>query len=115
MNSATIAGPCPDRPHPRSYLRQQFGISAERAATHQFVRGDALAERAQTKLARPAAEERCVSPRLLGSFRCLGELLDDPLALEPRNVIDEQHTVEVIDFVLDDGCEQAFDILFLQL
>jgi len=37
MNSATIAGPCPDRPHPRSYLRQQFGISAERAATHQFV------------------------------------------------------------------------------
>ena len=52
---------------------------------------------------------------LLRPPRRFGELLDDAIALEFGNVVDEQHPVEVIDLVLDAGGEQALGILFMQV
>src|SRR5579863_866034 len=40
----------------------------------------------------------------------LSELAQDDAALQRRNVVDEQHAVEVIDLVLDAGGEQALGI-----
>src|SRR5215469_11531372 len=37
----------------------------------------------------------------------LAELAQDDAALQRRNVIDEQHAIEMVDFVLDAGGEQA--------
>src|SRR5258708_39532249 len=58
---------------------------------------------------------RSVLSLLLRFLRCLGELLNDALALELRNVVDEQHAVDVIDFVLNAGGEQAFGVFFVPL
>src|SRR5215472_6444786 len=41
------------------------------------------------------------------TFGGFGEFLDDPVALELGEVIDEEHTVEMVDLVLHAGCEQA--------
>src|SRR5262245_41026887 len=41
-------------------------------------------------------------PRRLALGR-LGKFLDHPLALEPRDMVDEQHAVEMIDLVLQAG------------
>src|SRR5215469_7723461 len=40
----------------------------------------------------------------------LAELAQDDAALQRRDVIDEQHAVEMIDFVLDAGGEQVFGL-----
>jgi hypothetical protein len=54
------------------------------------------------------------SSRLLRPLRRLGELLGDALALELRNVVDEQHAIDVIDFVLNAGGKQAFSIFVVR-
>src|SRR6476659_285165 len=57
--------------------------------------------------------------RMAGSGRValgrLGELLDHPVALQLRQVVDEQHAVELVDLVLDAGREQSagLDLLLL--
>src|SRR4051812_41074834 len=53
--------------------------------------------------------------RPLAKLGRLGEFLDDAIALELGDVIDEQHAVEVVDLVLDAGGEQApgFDLVRL--
>src|SRR5688572_10783565 len=47
----------------------------------------------------------------------LGELLDHHLPLQPRNMVDEQDAVEVIDLVLQAGRQQAIrlDCLLLSV
>ena len=40
-------------------------------------------------------------------FGCLGEFLDDAIALELRDVVDEQHAVGMVDLVLETGPEQS--------
>src|SRR5262245_35654222 len=49
----------------------------------------------------------CPPSRRLLSLCLLLELAHDDVALEPRQEIDDQLAVEVVDFVLDGGCEQA--------
>src|SRR5689334_16080965 len=48
----------------------------------------------------------------LAELRGLGELLDDAVALELGDVIDEQHAVQMIDLMLNAGRKQAvgFDL-----
>src|SRR5580692_8776522 len=50
----------------------------------------------------------------LGGFL---ELLDHPVALELRDVVDEENAIEMVDLVLQDGGEQALgqDLAFLAL
>src|SRR5437868_983837 len=43
----------------------------------------------------------------------LGKLLDDPVALELREIIDEQHAVQMVDLVLNAGGENAGAVHFL--
>ncbi len=45
----------------------------------------------------------------------LGEFLHHHVALQPRYVVDEEHAVEMVDFVLQAGGEQAFGGQFLLL
>src|SRR3981081_4811240 len=52
---------------------------------------------------------------LFGPLRGLGEFLDDALALEPGDRVDEQDAVEVVDLVLDAGREQALGLDLLGL
>src|SRR3981081_1051825 len=52
---------------------------------------------------------------LFGPLRGLGEFLDDALALEPGDMVDEQDAVEVVDLMLDAGREQAFGLRPLRL
>ena len=44
---------------------------------------------------------------LRNPLRCLGVFLNDAVALELGDMIDEQHAVEVIDLVLQTGGEQV--------
>ena len=53
-----------------------------------------------------------------GLFRALcglGELLQNPVALQLRQVVDEQHAVQMVDLVLDAGCEQPFRLFLMHL
>src|SRR5438445_12781207 len=50
--------------------------------------------------------------RVLGRLR---EFLDDAAALEPRDVVDEEHAVEVVDLVLQAGGEEAVRLQLLRL
>src|SRR5262245_8245922 len=52
---------------------------------------------------------------LLGPLRRLGEFLDDAVALELGQVIDEQHAVEVVDLVLQAGGEQPVRLDLMRL
>ena len=47
--------------------------------------------------------------------RGLGEFLHHAVALQPREVIDEQHAVEMVDLVLEADGEQAVGLQFLRL
>src|ERR1700675_3209618 len=56
-------------------------------------------------------ERRAGSDRLFG-FEALrlDKFAQDDVALQRRNMVDEQHTLEVIHLVLDDGGEQALGL-----
>src|SRR4051812_2301340 len=64
--------------------------------------------------ARPMRREgRCRSARLsvlFGALGSFGEFLDDAVALELGDMVDEQDAVEVVDLVLDAGREQALGL-----
>src|SRR6056297_385236 len=49
------------------------------------------------------------------AFRCLGEFPDHPVALQLREVIDEQFSVEMVDFMLHAGRAQALGLLLARL
>ena len=53
----------------------------------------------------------------VGALGGLGEFLDDPIALELGNVVDEQYAVEVVDLVLQAGGEQTlgFDLFLIAI
>ena len=45
--------------------------------------------------------------------RRLGELLQHPLALQARNMINKKHAVEVVNLMLDAGSQQTLSLDFL--
>ena len=52
---------------------------------------------------------------LLRALGSLGELLLHAVALELRQIVDEQHAVEMVDLMLDAGGVEVFGVLFMQL
>src|SRR6185312_3645157 len=52
---------------------------------------------------------------LLRALGGLGKLLVDAVALELRQIVDEQHAVEMVDLMLDTGRVEALGVLLVQL
>jgi hypothetical protein len=66
---------------------------------------------------RTAAMQRPASARgsrLSPIFPCLDDLLYDHVALQPRQMIDEQHAIEVVDLVLQADRHQPVERAFLR-
>ncbi len=58
---------------------------------------------------------RTIAPPQFAAALCLRELAQDHVALQRRDVIDEQNPVEMVDLVLDAGREQALRLDFADL
>src|SRR5437868_14852792 len=56
-----------------------------------------------------------LEPLLRRALGCLGKFLLHTIALQLRQIVDEQHAIEMIDLVLDAGREQALGVSFMHL
>src|SRR6185437_14475013 len=62
-----------------------------------------------------SSERRCSYPLLSGALGGLGKLLQHAVALELRQIVDEQHTVEMVDLMLDTGGIKPFGLFLMHL
>src|SRR5690606_18520969 len=81
-----------------------LGVSLSRARSSEGSAGP-VAPLAGGRMLAARQESRLPSGRTFLLFR-LGESAHHPIALEPRDVVDEQHPVQMIDFMLNAGSQQ---------